>query len=150
VFVFKSGQDFPMSAVPKAVVRRFLDDSRDSETGEWRVDVIAECFDIDRYFSHTWGAGLGETGRRMGEFFAAFGPAVEVISDTLIAEGEFVVHHRSWRTEHVGAVLGVEATGRTVEMNHVEMWRVENGKIVEHWGGVGEAWRLYEQITGTG
>jgi len=139
-----------MSVEPKAVVRRFLSDSRDPETGEWRADVISECFDVDRYFSHTWGAGLVETGRRMGEFFAAFGPAREIISDTLIAEGEFVVHHTSWRAEHVGRVLGVEATGRTVEMNHVEMWRVENGKIVEHWGGLGESWRLYDQITAEG
>jgi predicted SnoaL-like aldol condensation-catalyzing enzyme len=137
-----------MSAEPKAVVRRFLTDSRDPDTGEWRAEVIRECFDVDRYFSHTWGAGLVETGRRMGEFFAAFRPAGEVISDTLIAEGDFVVHHTSWRAEHVGAVLGVEATGRMVEMNHVEMWRVENGKIVEHWGGLGESWRLYDQITG--
>ena len=136
-----------MATEPKAVVQRFLADSRDPETGEWRPDVIRECFDVERYFSHTWGAGLVETGRRMANFYPAFGPKPEIISEALIAEGDLVVHRVSLRTSHVGSVLGIEATGRPVQMNEVEMWRVENGKIVEHWGGVGEAQHLYEQIT---
>jgi predicted SnoaL-like aldol condensation-catalyzing enzyme len=138
-----------MTDGPKAVVERFLRDGRDPATGRWRVDVINECFDVDRYYSHTWGAGLVETGRRMGEFFAALSQH-EMISDVVVAEGEFVVHRASWRASHTGRVLGVEATGRTIEFNDVEMWRVENGKIVEHWGGIGEAWHLYDQITGDG
>ena len=136
-----------MSADPKAVVQRFLDEAFDRETGEWNVDVVVECFDVDRYWSHTWGAGLVETGRRMGEFFAGFGPDREVISDAVVAEGDLVVHRVSWRTTHVGPLLGVAATKRQVEVNHVEMWRVDEGRIVEHWGGIGEAAHLYEQVT---
>ena len=136
-----------MTDGPKAVVERFLRDGRDPATGRWRVDVINECFDVDRYFSHTWGAGLAETGRRMGAFFAAFDDH-EMISDDVTADGEFVAHRTTWRASHVGEVIGVGATGRTVEFNDVEMWRVENGKIVEHWGGAGEAWHLYGQLTG--
>jgi len=139
-----------MTPEPKAVVERFLRDSRDPETREWRLDVINECFDVDQYFSHTWGAGLAETGRRMGAFFSAFAPAGEVISEALVAEGDFVVHHSSRRVRHVGEILGVAATGRTIEVNHVEMWRVEDGKIVEHWGGLGEAGHIFSQITGDG
>jgi predicted SnoaL-like aldol condensation-catalyzing enzyme len=133
----------------KAVVQRFLDDAYDRESGEWDVDVVAECFDVERYWSHTWGAGLVETGRRMGEFLAAFGPEGEVVSDVLVAEGDLVVHRITWRRPHVGTLLGVPATGRTIEVNHVEMWRVDEGKIVEHWGGIGEAANLYDQLTST-
>ena len=136
-----------MAPEPKAVVERFLRDSRDPDTGEWRLDVIRECFDVERYFSHTWDAGLAETGRRMAEFYPAFAKDYELLSEALIAEGDLVVHRTSIRATHVGAVLGVEATGRPVQLNEVEMWRVENGKIVEHWGGVGEAQHLYAQIT---
>src|SRR5262249_30262047 len=109
-----TGHDGVMTPDAKTIVQRFLADSRDPETGEWRPDVIRECFDVERYFSHTWGAGLVETGRRMGEFFTAFGGSCEKIADTLVADGDFVVHHSSWRAEHVGPVLGVEPTGRTV------------------------------------
>ena len=133
----------------KAVVERFIRDGWDPSTERWRLDVIAECFDVDRYVSHTWGAGLAETGRRMGAFFQAFGPPREPLSDALVAEGDLVVHRSSYRIQHVGPVLGVEPTGRTVEIHHVEMWRIEDGRIVEHWGGIGEAWHLYRQLTST-
>ena len=63
-----------MARDPKAVVRRFLDDGWDPVAGRWDADVIAECFDVERYHSHTWGAGLVETGRRMGAFFSGLGP----------------------------------------------------------------------------
>jgi hypothetical protein len=29
------------------------------------------------------------------------------------------------------------------------MWRVADGKIVEHWGGLAEAQRLSDQLRGT-
>ena len=135
-----------MERDPKAVVERFLDDGWDPVAQRWDTGVIAECFDMERYHSHTWGAGLVETGR-MGEFFAGFGRELEQLTEALVAEGDRVVYHASWRATHVGPLLGVAATGRTVEVNHVEIWRVEDGRIVEHWGGVGEAAHLYAQIT---
>jgi predicted SnoaL-like aldol condensation-catalyzing enzyme len=135
-----------MARDPKAVVRRFLDDGWDPVAGRWDADVIAECFDVERYHSHTWGAGLVETGRRMGEFFSGLGPR-QPVTEALVAEGDRVVHHVTWRATHVGPVLGVAATGRTVEVHHVEIWRVEDGRIVEHWGGIGEAAHLLAQIT---
>ena len=136
-----------MSTDPKSVVRRFLDEAYDREEQRWRPDVVVECFDVERYHSHTWGAGLIETGRRMGEFFAGFADR-ELLGEALVAEGDLVVHRVSSRARHVGPMLGVPATDRQVEVHHVEMWRVEDGKIVEHWGGIGEAHHLYEQLTG--
>ena len=47
----------------KAVVQRFARNAFDRTTKQWNLDVIVEVFDVDRCFSHTWGAGLAETGR---------------------------------------------------------------------------------------
>ena len=118
----------------------------DPTTGEWNLDVIAEVFDVDRYFSHTWGAGLAETGRRMAQYFSAF-EFIEMLNDDFIAEADFVVHRASIRVRHVGEVFGVAPTNRIVLLHSVEMWRVEDGKIIEHWGGDGEARSLYNQLT---
>ncbi len=30
---------------------------------------------------------------------------------------------------------------------HVEMWRVTDGKIIEHWGGMGVGSQLYRALT---
>ena len=130
----------------KAVVQRFARDAMDPTTGEWNLDVIAEVFDVDRYFSHTWGAGLAETGRRMAQYFSAF-EFIEMLNDDFIAEADFVVHRASIRVRHVGEVFGVAPTNRIVLLHSVEMWRVEDGKIIEHWGGDGEARSLYNQLT---
>jgi hypothetical protein len=132
---------------PKDVVRRFLDDAWDREANRWNVDVVAECFDVDRYFSHTWEADLVETGRRQGEFFRSFGRERQVLHDVLVADGDHVVHSVTYRTTVDGTVLGIEGSGRSVTLTHIEMWRVEGGKIVEHRGGIGEAQHLYTQLT---
>jgi predicted SnoaL-like aldol condensation-catalyzing enzyme len=130
----------------KEVVRRFIRDGRDRETGRWNMEVIAEVFDLDRYFSHSWGAGLAETGRRMGEYFSAF-EFVEMLNEDFVAEDDFVVRRATSRVRHVGEVFGVAATNRVITVHTVEMWRLANGKIVEHWGGAGDGRNLYAQIT---
>jgi predicted ester cyclase len=106
--------------------------------------VIDECFD-ERYYSHTWLGDLAHTAARQGRFFAAL-PMVERLSHDLVAEGDFVVHRSTTRVRHEGEVFGVPPTGREVVIEHVEMWRVENGRIVEHWGGIGAGAQLYRAL----
>jgi predicted SnoaL-like aldol condensation-catalyzing enzyme len=130
----------------KAVVQRFVRDGRSRETGEWDMLVIREVFDVDRYFSHSWGGDLAETGRRMARYFSAF-EFIERLSDDFVAENDFVTHRSSSRVRHVGAVFGVPATNRVLTVHTVEIWRLANGKIIEHWGDAGYASSLYEQIT---
>jgi predicted SnoaL-like aldol condensation-catalyzing enzyme len=131
---------------PKEVVHRFRTEGRHPD-GRWNMKVIAECFDLDRYYSHTWGGNLAETGERQSDFFSAFAEWEPLRDGILVAEGDYVVASTSSRVRHVAPVLGVPATDRVIEINHVEMWRIEDGKIVEHWGGLGEAAHLFGQIT---
>ena len=128
---------------PKEVVQLFLDHGR--KDGDWNMDVIEQCFD-DRYYSHTWQGDLAHTGARQGRFFAAL-EFLEPVSSDLISEGDFVVHRSTGRVRHVGEIFGIPPTGREVTVQHVEMWRVDGGKIVEHWGGLGEGGQLYRALT---
>ena len=134
------------AASNKAVVEHFVRDAMDPATGQWNLNVIAEVFDVDRYFSHSWDAGLVETGAKMAEFFAAF-EFIETLNEDFVAENDFVVHRATFTARHVGETLGVAATNRILTLQLVEMWRVEDGKIIEHWGGAGDARSLYGQIT---
>jgi predicted ester cyclase len=127
---------------PKDVVRRFLNHGW---SDGWNMDVIEECFD-ERYWSHTWQGDLAHTGARQGRFFAAL-EFVERVSSDLIGEGDLVVHRSTQRVRHVGEVFGVAATDRVVTIEQVEMWRVTDGKIVEHWGGLGAGGQLYRALT---
>jgi len=131
---------------PKDVVRRFLEDGWDRATRQWDLEVIAECFDVDGYWSHTWQANLVDTGRVQGAFFRTFDPQRTYLADDLVADGDLVVHRSTFRTKVTGELLGVAVDEAPVEVNHIEMWRVTDGKIVEHWGGLGEAHHLYTQL----
>ena len=84
----------------------------------------------------TPGPAISRTpGARQGRFFAGL-QFIERLDNALVAEGDLVVHRSRNRFRHVGEVLGVPATDRVVTVDHVEMWHVENGKIIEHWGGM--------------
>ena len=128
---------------PKEVVRDFLDNA--FAEGEWVMEVVERCFS-DRYWSHTWKGDLARTGARQGRFFGAF-EHLERLADDLIAEGDLVVHRSTLRWRHVGEVFGVAPTGREVTVEHVEMWRVTDGMIVEHWGGIGAGSQLWRELT---
>jgi len=132
----------------KAVVQRFAREGRNRETGEWDLRVIREIFDVERYFSHSWGGNLAETGRRMAQYFSAF-EHLELLTEDFVAENDFVTRRASSRVRHVGSVFGVAATNRVLTAHSVEIWRLANGKIIEHWGDGGDAWSLYGQITAT-
>ena len=129
---------------PKEVVRRFLDHGRRAD-GRWDMEVIQACFS-EHYRSHTWGGDLATTGARQGAFFGAF-DFLERLSSDLIAEGDLVVHRSTIRLRHTGEVFGLAATQREVTCEHVEMWRVTDGKIVEHWGGIGAGSQLHRALT---
>lgn len=49
----------------------------------------------------------------------------------------------------VAESFGLAPTGREATIDHVEMWRVEDGKIVEHWGGLGAAGQLFRALSAT-
>jgi predicted ester cyclase len=51
-----------------------------------------------------------------------------------IAEGEWVVTCVIARGTHLGCWLGLESSGKTVEISGVNVDRLENGLIVEHGG----------------
>ncbi|MFL6206426.1 MAG: ester cyclase [Acidimicrobiales bacterium] len=130
----------------KEVVRRFLEHG--STADGWNMEVISECFGED-YWSHTWQGDLASTGARQGRFFAAF-EFIERLSSDLVAEGDLVVHRSTVKLRHVGEVFGIPPTHRVVTAEHVEMWRVTQGKIVEHWGGLGAGAQLHRALTNPG
>jgi predicted ester cyclase len=128
----------------KALVQRFLDALRSGD-----VAGAAACFDADRYYSHAWDGDLATTWERM-KAVRRSGALESLDAETvaLVADGDRVVHHSFGRARHTGTFMGVAPSGREVTFDSLEIWRVDGDKIVEHWGGLREAERFYEQLTG--
>lgn len=126
----------------KALVWGFMDD-----LGRRDPAAAAQKFDPDKYYSHAWEGDLRETWRKQVEAARA-NPMSDVQSTVreLVAEGDRVVCRTEFSFTHSGTLFGVPATGRRVTMTTMEMWRIEGGKIVEHWGGLREAVRVYAAL----
>src|SRR5204863_8491072 len=50
------------------------------------------------------------------------------------ADGELVTTYKTYHGTHHGMFLGVAPTGRKIHFETVDVMRVRNGKITDHWG----------------
>lgn len=60
-------------------------------------------------------------------------PDMHVVVDALIAEGDQVAVRTTWRGTHLGEYEGVAATGEQVMRTLIQIFRIEDDKIVEEW-----------------
>jgi predicted ester cyclase len=63
---------------------------------------------------------------------AAF-PAYELIAEDLIAEGDRVAMRGEFQGVHRGPFAGIAPTGRTVSAPLMIVYRIQDGRIAEHW-----------------
>lgn len=64
-------------------------------------------------------------------------PALAGLTVTIhdqVGEGDKVTTRKTISGVHVGALLGVEATGKPVNIDVIDIVRVEDGRYAEHWG----------------
>lgn len=51
-----------------------------------------------------------------------------------VAEGDKVTTRKTLRGTHRGALFGIPATNKRVEIQVIDIVRLKNGQYVEHWG----------------
>ena len=61
----------------------------------------------------------------------AFDPQFSI--EDVIAEGDRVVLRWTNSGTHVGEFLGMPPTGKSYSIPGIEIWRVKDGRLVEHW-----------------
>jgi steroid delta-isomerase-like uncharacterized protein len=61
------------------------------------------------------------------------------------ADGEMVTTYKTYHGTHLGMFLGVAPTGRKIQFETVDVMRVRNGKITDHWG-VANLFSLMQQL----
>ena len=61
-------------------------------------------------------------------------PDMHVTVEDLVAEGDRLTARVTMRGTHQGVFQGLAPTGKQVKVRAMDMFRVSDGKIVEHWG----------------
>jgi len=133
------------SEAAKAVVRRNTEEVQ----GGGNFDVFEELF-ADDFLDHTPQpnrtpdkAGARELYRTLRAAFPDFHADIH----WQLADGDRVTTYKTYHGTHQGEFLGVAPTGRKVQFETVDVMRVRDGKIAEHWG-VANLFSLMQQIGG--
>jgi predicted ester cyclase len=77
-------------------------------------------------------------------FYVAFSQGQHVFNEAIVA-GSRVITYGRFEATHVGEFQGLPPTGKQIKLDVMHIDRVENGKIVEHWGQ-GDALGLMQQL----
>ena len=115
----------------KALVRRYR-----AVHNTNKLDALDEIVAKD-IISHNSLPGLppGLEGGKMAHFaFLESFPDLQAATDDLIAEGDKVVERYTVRGTNKGSFMGASPTGKKFEVSSMSIYRIANGKIVEHWG----------------
>jgi len=117
----------------KAIVRRYREmhnTNRLDQLGE----VLADDFVAHNMLPHL-PAGL-EGARLNHQGTLAVFPDLHATTDDLIAEGDRVVERWTQTSTHTGAPFAfgnLPASGKRIKTTGISIYRIANGKIVEHW-----------------
>ncbi len=115
----------------KAVVRRFIEEVQNKKD----MDVFDELNAPDFVnLSAPPGMPTDREGGKMflGGFLSAF-PDSRVTIDDMIAEGDRVATKKTFTGTHAGDFGDIAATANRVTIQYIDILRLRDGKIVEHW-----------------
>ena len=120
-----------MAADPKDVVTRLIAEMLNRhDLGAADALVAVDCVDHSGFPGQP--PGLAGMKVRWGTLFAAF-PDFTIAVDDLVIEGDKVAMRATARGTHGGEFFGVPATGASVEFSEINLSRVVDGRMVEHW-----------------
>jgi steroid delta-isomerase-like uncharacterized protein len=126
----------------KAIIRRFVEEVQCKHN----IQLMDELFSTDFYdhgrlsTTHT----LEESKQFFAMSFAAF-PDMRADIHDQVAEGDKVVTRKTFHGTHQGEFMGIPPTGKQVAFDVIDIFRIADGRIVEHWFE-GEMMGLMQQL----
>jgi predicted ester cyclase len=114
----------------KALVRRFYDQVFNGR-GVEAIDELA----VTGYDEHDPlpGQREGRDGLKDRVSMLAEGLAPTFTIEDIVAEGDRVVVRWTNSARHVGNFLGIPPTGRSCAIAGIDIYRLEDGRLAEHW-----------------
>ncbi len=127
----------------KSLVRRFVDEVQSGGN----IDLIDELCSPE-FVNHSAPPGLPANceGVKLvtAMFRQAFPDSYFTVED-MIAEGDKVATRKTFHGTHEGEFMGIPPTGRAVSIDLIDIVRVVDGKVVEHWS-MGDNLGMMQQL----
>ena len=125
----------------KAVVRRLYDEVFNQGKLDTLEEISAANY-VEHYPFPGQGNGREDLRKRVELLSRALTPQFTV--EDLIAEGDKVVVRWTNRGTHVDEFLGIPATFRSFAVPGVDIYRMKDGKMAEHWHVVDQLGQLQQ------
>jgi steroid delta-isomerase-like uncharacterized protein len=113
----------------KALVRRWVEEVQCQHNLAAIDDLLAPDF-VD--YSTPGAVGRGAVRQFFSMMFAAF-PDMRFTVRQQIAEGDKVLTYKTFHGTHLGPFNGIAPTGRSVNVDVMDILTVTGGQIAEHW-----------------
>lgn len=102
-----------------------------------RIDDIGEFFAASFRWLGNAGCGTKSGLKEFQEnwqrpFQAAFSDKV-CVDEARLFDGEWAAAFGRQEATHSGEFMGIEPTGKRVEIRYMDFWKVQDGKIVDNW-----------------
>jgi predicted ester cyclase len=111
---------------PKAVLRAMGAARRENDLEAALSFIAPESLDQGQPVTR-------EDWRRKWEQMQAGSPDMEVTTEHSLEDGEWIAHRYTIRGTHKADLFGQPPTGERFEVRGMDMVRVRDGQILEHW-----------------
>lgn len=127
----------------KALVRRFVDEVQSAGN----TDAIDEICSPE-FVNHSAPPGVPSNREGVKQLTAMFRQAFPdsyFIVEDMMAEGDKVATRKTFHGTHQGEFMGIPPTGQQVSMELIDIVRIADGRVVEHWA-VGDNLGMMQQL----
>ncbi len=127
----------------KALVRRFVDEVQSAGN----IDLIDEVCSPE-FVNHSAPPGIPpdcEGIKILTSMFREAFPDSYFTVEDMVAEGDKVVTRKTFHGTHEGEFIGIPPSGRAVSMGLIDIVRISDGKVVEHWS-MGDSLGMMQQL----
>lgn len=116
----------------KALVRSLFDAVNTKNVNAVDELMLTDYVDNDAYPGQPQGR---EGYKQIFAYLLSAFPDSHLKIEDIVAEGDKVVVRSTWTGTHQGEFMGLAATGKQVSTTAINIYRIENGKLVEEWSG---------------
>ena len=116
----------------KAMIQRFVEEVKNKRHLEQMGDIFRSDYREHNSTVSSFGAGIEGYQRFLTHLFTAF-PEDTVTFDEIVAEGDMVVYRGTETGTHKAEFLRIPATGKHATWTEIQFFRIQNGKVIEHW-----------------
>ncbi len=130
--VLTKGNDLSKTDATLATIDAMVDGLNDHD-----IDNMGRFFSESFRWMGNAGCGIKHGVREFQEnwqrpFQAAFSGKI-CIDEARISQGEWCAAFGRQEAIHSGEFMGIEPTGKRVEIRYMDFWKVVDGKIVDNW-----------------